>query len=148
MQVCTSLQTDNHASTPPLIFFAGRMPFLPPNQQCQSTEGSEKKVTLNIPHLSLPHCCRQFKDTTHTHNRLTAVFLGSLGWAGTRKVKPIWILQKQETMSGTGISWAMCKSAFRSRQITTPAPRHSVFFAGQQWKESHTKHSSASVCHV
>ena len=39
MQVCTSLQTDNHASTPPLSFFTGRMPFLPPNQQCQSTEG-------------------------------------------------------------------------------------------------------------
>jgi len=38
MQVCTSLQTDNHASTPPLSFFY-RMPFLPPNQQRQSTEG-------------------------------------------------------------------------------------------------------------
>jgi len=40
MQVCTSLQTDNHASTPPLSFFTGWMPFLPPNQQRQSTEGS------------------------------------------------------------------------------------------------------------
>ena len=39
MQVCTSLQTENHASTPPLKFFTGRMPFLPPNQQRQSTEG-------------------------------------------------------------------------------------------------------------
>ena len=39
MQVCTSLQTDNHASTPPL-FFTGRMPFLPPNQQRQSIEGT------------------------------------------------------------------------------------------------------------
>jgi len=39
MQVCTSLQTDNHASTPPLSFFTGRMPFLPPNQQRQSIEG-------------------------------------------------------------------------------------------------------------
>ena len=38
MQVCTSLQTDNHASNPPLSFFTGRMPFLRPNQQCQSTE--------------------------------------------------------------------------------------------------------------
>jgi len=38
MQVCTSLKTDNHASTPPL-FFTGRMPFLLPNQQRQSTEG-------------------------------------------------------------------------------------------------------------
>ena len=37
MQVCTSLQTDNHSSTPPLSFFAGRMLFLPPNQQRQST---------------------------------------------------------------------------------------------------------------
>jgi len=40
MQVCTSLQTDNDASTPPLSFFTGQMPFLPPNQQCQSTEGN------------------------------------------------------------------------------------------------------------
>jgi len=38
MQVCTSLQTDNHASTPPLSFFTGRMPFLPLNQQHQSTK--------------------------------------------------------------------------------------------------------------
>jgi len=39
MQVCTLLQTDNQASTPPHSFFTGRMPFLQPNQQCQSTEG-------------------------------------------------------------------------------------------------------------
>jgi len=31
MQVCTSLQTDNHTSTPPLSFFTGRMP------SCRST---------------------------------------------------------------------------------------------------------------
>ena len=31
-------------------------------------------------------------------------------------------------MSGSGISWAICKSASRSRQITTPAPYHSVFY--------------------
>jgi len=40
MQFCTSFQTDNHASTTPLKFFTGRMPFLPPNQQRQSTEGN------------------------------------------------------------------------------------------------------------
>jgi len=41
MQVCISLQTDYHASTTPLqSFFTGRMPFLPPNQQRQSTEGN------------------------------------------------------------------------------------------------------------
>ena len=50
------------------------------------------------------------------------------GWASTRKVKPIWILLKQETVSGSGISWVVCKSAPRSRQIITPAPHHSVFY--------------------
>ena len=39
MQICTSLQTNNYASTPPLSFFTVQMPFLPPNQHCQSTEG-------------------------------------------------------------------------------------------------------------
>ena len=31
-------------------------------------------------------------------------------------------------MSGSGISWAICKSAPRSRQITTPAPHRSLFY--------------------
>ena len=66
-------------------------------------------------------------QTEHTHPRLTALFPGLPGWAGTRKVTPIWILLKQETVSGSGISWAICKSAPSSRQITTPAPHHSIF---------------------
>ena len=57
-----------------------------------------------------------------THTRLTALFPGLPRSAGTRKVKPIWILLKQEIVSGSGISWAIYKSALRSRQITTPAP--------------------------
>ena len=65
--------------------------------------------------------------TSHTHARLTALCLGLPGWASTRKIKPIWILLKQETVSASGISWAICKSAPHSRQITTPAPHHSVF---------------------
>ena len=54
-------------------------------------------------------------------------FPGLPGSAGTRDIKPVWISLKQETVSGSGISWAICKSAPRSRQITTPAPHHSVF---------------------
>ena len=65
---------------------------------------------------------------THTHTRLTALFPGLPRWASTRKVKPIWILLKQETVSGSGIRWAICKSAPRSRQTTTPAPHRSVFY--------------------
>jgi len=42
MQVCTLLQTDNHASTPPVKLFTGWMPFLLPNEQRQSTEKAWK----------------------------------------------------------------------------------------------------------
>jgi len=45
MQVCTSLQTDNHASTPPSVF-TGRVPFLLPNQQRQSTKASGRATSL------------------------------------------------------------------------------------------------------
>ena len=49
-------------------------------------------------------------------------------------------------MSGSGISWAICKSAPHSRQITTPAPHHSVFYrldalpAAQPTASKHWKH--------
>ena len=35
-------------------------------------------------------------------------------------------LLKQEIVSDSGISWAICKSAPHPTQITTPAPHHSV----------------------
>ena len=59
--------------------------------------------------------------------RSLLLLCGTTRSAGTRKVKPICILLKQETVSDTGISWAICKSALHSRQIATPAPHHSVF---------------------
>ena len=91
-------------------------------------------------------------DHTHTHIHLTALCLGLPGWAGTRKVKPIWILLKQETVSGSGISWAICKSAPRSRQITTPAPHRSVFYrpdalpAAQPTVSKHWRRHCSTVC--
>jgi len=69
------------------------------------------------------HLCVQLP-----HTRLTALFLGLPRWVSTRKVKPIWILLKQETVSGNGISWAICKCAPHSRQITMPSRHYSVFF--------------------
>jgi len=61
----------------------------------------------------------------HTHTPVR----GLPRWAGTRKVKPIWILLKQETVSGSG-SAGPHASAPRCRQITMPAPHHS-FFTGR-----------------
>ena len=83
--------------------------------------------SLHIKHRQLQHstvcplCC-DIITHARTHAHLTALYSGLPGWAGTRKVKPICILLKQETASGSGISWPP-----RSRQITTPAPNHSVF---------------------
>ena len=65
---------------------------------------------------------------THTHTRLMALCPTLPEWAGTRKLKLIWILLKQETVSGSGICWVICKSAPCSRPITTPAPHHSGFY--------------------
>jgi len=53
-----------------------------------------------------------------------------------RKIRSPWnfvyqkgkILLEQEIVSGTGISWAICKSAPRPRQITTPAPPPLSFY--------------------
>ena len=113
------------------------------------------------PYPRLPHCnhtdlappshltnhTHTHHTHTHTHIRLTALFPRLPRWAGTRKVEPIWILLKQETVSGSGISWARCKSAPSSRQITTPASHHSVFYrpdalpAAQPTASKHTHHN-------
>ena len=109
--------------------FTGRMLFLMPNQKWQSTED-----------MLILH--------THTHP-FKGPFLGLPRWAGTRKVKPIWILLKQETVSGSGISWAICKSAVCiSLQTDNHATlHHSVFYrlyalpaaqptASRHWRQS------------
>ena len=55
-------------------------------------------------------------------------------------------------MSGTGISWAVCKSASHSRQTTIPAPQHSVFYrpdalpATQPTASKHWRPNRQCVC--
>ena len=66
---------------------------------------------------------------THTHP-FNGPFPGLPGWASTRKVKPIWILLKQETVSGSGISWAIC-SLRLAPDITTPTTHCPSFFTGR-----------------
>jgi len=77
MQVCTSLQTDNHTSTPPLSFFTSRMPFLPPNQQRQSTEGA----LFSTSNMEITTCCREqfnFELPSVIFARHTSLFLDKL----------------------------------------------------------------------
>ena len=63
--------------------------------------------SLSCQLTQIPYTALQSTHTpVYTHTRLTALFPGLPGWAGTRKVKPIWILLKQETVSSSGIRWA------------------------------------------
>ena len=129
-------------------------------------------VMLSIPNLSQLLACKSevanlsftltphihLTEHTHTHahtrararesTRLTAPCPGLPGWAGTRKVKPIWILLKQEIVSGNGISWAICKSALRFRQITMPTPHHSVFTGRMPFLPPSQQHQSTEGCHL
>jgi len=43
--ICTSVQTDNHTNI--TQFLTGRMLFVTPNQQCQSTEGIKSKNSFS-----------------------------------------------------------------------------------------------------
>ena len=72
------------------------------------------------------HSFSTFHDDKHTHTHpFNGPFLGLRRWAGARKVKPIWILMwKQETVSGSGISWVICKSAPCSRRMSLSCKDH------------------------
>jgi len=95
---------------------------------------------------------------THTHTRLTALCPGLPGWAGTRKVKPMWILLEQETVSGSGIHWAIwpytvCTTLQADNHTSTPPLN---FFTGRmpflppnqqrQSTEGLTQSFSSSCC--
>jgi len=93
----------------------------------------------NLPHILLSYCIKYlslespklslFPYNTHTHP-FNGPFSGTTRVSRYQKgrgLKQIWILLKQETVSGSVISWVICKFAPGSRQITTPAPHHSVF---------------------
>jgi len=53
--ICTSLQTDNYASTSSLSFFTAQMLFLVPNQQRQSTEGTLEEENKGRNQLTQDH---------------------------------------------------------------------------------------------
>ena len=47
-----------------------------------------------------------------------------------------------------GISWAIWKSALRSRQITTPAPHHSVSYRPDALPAGQPNSAKAPVIHI
>jgi len=60
MQVCTSLQTDNHASTPPLSFLHAGCPSCRPTNSVKALKASWRNNTLT--EKLLPSSCTPFLD--------------------------------------------------------------------------------------
>ena len=60
-----SIRTNMQCPPPPSPIFAGRMPFLPPNQQCQRIEGNPVKMSVKINHVE-SHChhIREFRPNS------------------------------------------------------------------------------------
>ena len=85
--------------------------------QAQHTRVINGTVARLQPHIDIYYLLRYY------HIPLTAFFPGQSWVRWHQKGKPFRILLEQEM-----IGWTICKSfALRSRQITTPAPHHSVF---------------------
>ena len=77
--------------------------------------------------FSVNELCSLQEDNNRTYTYIhpfNGPLSGTTQVSRYQKVKPIWILLKQETVSSSGISWAIMSC---SRQTTTPAPHHSVF---------------------
>jgi len=109
MQVCTSLQTDNHASTPPLSFFTGRMPFLPPNQQCQSTEGTLKtSVFVRLKCHIAARWPIEFHLSVVSHLKLS-IF-----------IHQVWVTTAWVTRCGLISTVAWCQQSPQSRTLVLP----------------------------
>jgi len=93
------------------------------------------------------HAKQQQRYNIHTYiHPFNGPLSGTTRVSRYQKGKTIWILLKQEAVSGSGISWAICKSARRCRQITTPAPHRLVVYrpdalpAAQPTASKHWRH--------
>jgi len=54
MQVCTSLQTDNHANSPPLSFLQAGCPSCHPTNSVKALKATDNECTLGILPLNYP----------------------------------------------------------------------------------------------
>jgi len=136
MQVCTSLQTDDH--TPPLSFFTGRTPFLPPNQQCQSTEsktGSTQRIALTSEEdrFSEPR-----PQATYTRNSATA--------DGPRDALSVKILSTVETSCTTNSQQSSHR--LQTLPLVLPSVELLSFSCRYIHRDIMCKHNSMNIQHA
>ena len=89
----------------------------PQSQKCTAYHIAARGVSK----YTRTHACTHAQTHTHTHTHtLNGPLSRTTQVSRYQKGKPIWILLKQKTASGSSISYAICKSAPHSRQITMP----------------------------
>jgi len=104
-------------------------------------------VDNNIPHTLINTHITYYYYYYYYYYHFTAPWIVSRTTRGSRyqKVKTKLTnldLLEQETVSGSGISWAICKSASFPRQITMPASLHSVFTGRMPFLPPNQQHQS------
>ena len=82
---------------PTALFFTGRMPFLPPNQQCQSTEG-KRCGSVNWQHIS-SSCCwcwwsSGFAGEWEADPALQSAWLGTVSASDVCSLEPLCLILK------------------------------------------------------
>ena len=134
MQVCTSLQITTPA--PHHSVFTGRMPFLPPNQQCQSTGANRSEITVifasttNYTGHFFQHCYVRYLNTEIQIQDCTPT-------AGTASVRhssksstslSLTLSSSQISRISTGECLSACNATYtepRASHNTQPEPMHS-----------------------
>ena len=98
--------------------------------RCQQTHISADHTGTKTPRRGLPVEESIGITDTHTHTHtFTGHFSETTRVGRYQKGKTnLDFTEARDCECGSSISWAICKSAPRSRQITMPAPQHSVFY--------------------
>ena len=86
-----------------ILFYSLHVLIFTNNLQCYYISWLLRYSFSRICHLAVHVDISLHLYTTHTHP-FNGPFPGLPGWAGTRKVKPIWILLKQETVGHMQVS--------------------------------------------
>ena len=130
MQVCTSLQTDNHASTPPLSFFTGWMPCCPTNSikalkaNVKKREAHKRKlVTFFLPH----HVDYNNTQSSTENNPVITIFdIAHILWGSVYET--VWCLSFHLSVSAcaTAANFAVVGPAGRRYRLTVAGMRKIV----------------------
>jgi len=97
------------------------------------------------------HACTHTRTCTHTHTHILRpswILSRTTLVSQHQKGKTNLDLMEQEIVSGSGISWAICKSVPWPRHITMPTSHHSLFYIQDECPSCHPTNSVNAIAAV